>query len=553
MLLSLIAYPRRFARSVAHQFGSRGLTAAMAFLTRSVRQDSRLVSHHGMRAAMAILILYLFFVQTQLSATRSAVGATFASTVITCCYCFLTLLGGIHFSSAISEEKDEQTLALLKMTGASPFSILLGKSLPRLAVAVLFLAVIAPFLLLSITLGGVLRLGLLSAITGILCYSVMLSQLGLFASVFSSTTKKAFSLTCILWALFEFPLVWATMLYSVYGYCFGYTRSAAVDDFFGYLSQLGAFTHIRSDLLAFNPTEIWHPHMAFQLSVAAVFFVLSWLLFEPCTSRAVGEGTAEPGRRRLFAFKGSAGRVWSNAVMWKSWQQDSGGFQWMIIRLFLAPLLIFGFGTAFSVIASGKFYLESVIGWGLGLGIAYLLITTARLLGRLFNEEVHGKTLSSLVMLPQKESSTFWSLVGGLAPAVSAAALTAVVSFVLLILYILSTGSVQDVGELFRGIFQPWFWHFFSWTIVTVHLGVLLTTYVRYGGMLLSVAICWFAMPLVCSVSFGMLAFAGSIGTSGGVEFFQYLIPLGLIFAESIACVVIQRSIHKRLIELAAK
>lgn len=552
MLVSLMSSPGRLVRSIAHQFGPRGLTAAMAFLTRSVRQDSRLISHHGMRAAMAVLILYLFFIQNQMASTRAAVGGSFASTVIHCCYCFLTLLGGIHFSSAISEEKDEQTLALLKMTGASPFSILVGKSVPRLAVAILFIAVIAPFLLLSITLGGVLQLGLLSAIIGILCYSVMLSQLGLFASVVCSTTRKAFTLTCILWALFEFPVVWVGMLYAVLGYLAGNNQNAVMPEVFAYLSQLGALRNLNSDLLAFNPTDIWHTHMTFQLCVAGIFFLLSWLLFEPCTSRAVGEGGSEQGNRRLLKLKGPATRAWDNAVMWKSWQHDSGGAPWMLIRLFLAPLIIFGFGVIFSVIAFGELYLETVIGWGLGLGIAYLLITIARQLGRIFNEEIHGKTLASLVMLPRKESITFWSLVGGLLPAIAAAALTAAVSLALWVLYILANMGTNNLGDVIEGFMQPWFWHVFSLTILTAHVGVLLTTYVRHGGMLLAVAICWFALPLICTISFGMLAFAGNVG-GGGVEFFQYLIPMFLIFVESVVCVVIQRSIHTRLIELAGK
>ena len=122
-----------------------------------------------MRAAMAAMILYLFAAQSYMSAVRVGAGASFASTVVMCCYWFLTLIGGIHFGSAIVEEKEEGTLALLRMTGASPFSILAGKSLPRLMVAVLFLFVVSPFLMLAITLGGFLPYGLISSIVSILC------------------------------------------------------------------------------------------------------------------------------------------------------------------------------------------------------------------------------------------------------------------------------------------------------------------------------------------------------------------------------------------------
>lgn len=522
---------------------------AMAFLTRSVRQDSRLLSHHAMRAAMAGLILYLFFMQSQMSFTRSAVGAGFASTVVSCCYWFLTLLGGIHFSSAISEEKDEQTLALLKMTGASPLAILVGKSMPRLAVAALFLIVVAPFLLLSITLGGVLRLGLLSAILSILCYSVMLSQLGLFASVVSSSTRRAFSLMCILWLLFELPHWWSWLAYGA----FYNVLSTEWNDWFlelnSSLSDFSLCGNLRTTLLAFEPEEIWHTHMTYELCVALFFFVLSWAAFEPCTSRSISEGSSgdsSPGISRLL--KMPVTRPWKNAVMWKSWQHGTGGTIWLIARLVVAPVLIFGFGFAFALFSTGELYTESLIGWGLGLGIVFLLINIARLTGRVFNEEIHGKTLASLVMLPQPTSRTFWSLIQGLLPGILAASFTAVCGLLLLCGYIAAEGGLDDLAETF---IQPWFWHFGSWVLVTAHVGLYLTTYVRYGGMLLAVALCWLIMPMVFGTTVGLFAMA-----SRGVffaELMQYLFPMGLIVIELVACVLFQRAIHQRLIDLAGK
>lgn len=522
---------------------------AMAFLTRSVRQDSRLLSHHGMRAAMAGLILYLFFAQTQMSAVRSAVGAGFASTVVYCCYWFLTLLGGIHFSSAISEEKDEQTLALLKMTGASPLAILAGKSVPRLAVAALFLIVVAPFLLLSITLGGVLKLGLLSAILSILCYAVMLSQLGLFASVVSSSTRRAFSLTCILWLLFELPHWWSSLTYGAFYSVLDQDSRSWFEELTLWLSHFSLISNLRSTLLAFSPTDIWHVHMTYELCVAFAFFVLSWLVFEPCTSRAISEGSSNSAGQGLTrVLQLPVTRAWNNSVMWKSWQHGSGGIMWLIVRVVIAPALMFGFGVFFSFMASGKLHSEVVIGWGLGLGVAFLLINIARLLGRVFNEEIHNKTLASLVMLPQPASKTFWAMIQGLLPGILAASVTAVCAFLLLCGYVANEGGLDDLAEAFV---QPWWWHFFSWVLVTAHIGLYLTTYVRYGGMLLAVAFCWLVGPMVFGVTFGLFAMAAR-----GLffeEVMQYLLPMVLITAELIACVFFQRAIHKRLIHLAGK
>ena len=54
----------------------------------------------------------------------------------------------------MAEEKEEQTLGLLRMTGLSPLSILLGKSTSRLCGALLLLAAQFPFTIFAVTLGG---------------------------------------------------------------------------------------------------------------------------------------------------------------------------------------------------------------------------------------------------------------------------------------------------------------------------------------------------------------------------------------------------------------
>jgi hypothetical protein len=59
------------------------------------------------------------------------------------------------FPAAISEEKEDETLTLLRMTNLSALSILFGKSTSRFIGAMLLLAVQIPFTLLAITLGGI--------------------------------------------------------------------------------------------------------------------------------------------------------------------------------------------------------------------------------------------------------------------------------------------------------------------------------------------------------------------------------------------------------------
>ena len=520
---------------------------ATAFLMRSIRQDSRLVSHHGMRAGLAAMVLYLFFMQFYFMANRSGAGAAFAGSVVKCCYWFLTIVGGVHFSGAIVEEKEEGTFALLRMTGASSFSILAGKSLPRLAVAILFLFVIAPFLMLSITLGGVLPYGLISSILSILCYAVMLSQLGLLASVVSRTTKQAFALSSLLWGLFELGHWWAALAsglgQAIYG---GSSMAIAWRDMFGelsvWLSQRSLVNNLSAGLLAFSPSDLWHANMTFHLFIAIIFFALSWWLFEPCTARALTGADRDSPRAAMLKKRVSVSRVWPNAVMWKSWYYVSGGRTWMLMRILVAPLVIFGCAATFACAVEWGVELQVAFGISIFASGCFFLINSARLFGGLVSNEIHEKTLASLVMLPQKTSSTLGSMLIGIVPA----ALAGGFGFALFtFLTMLTSGASAD--NLARFLAEPWCWHFVSWIAVTLHFGLLLTTYVRHGGMLLAVAVLWVALPMFLGISMSLIVFG-----FGAVEIIRYLMPLFLIGLEVALCVSAFWATVRRLDKLAS-
>ena len=180
------------------------LSQTTAFLTRSIRQESRLLSHHLVRSGMVFLMLYLLVLQVIQSQRQSASGLDLIGNVTWCCYWCLTLLGIMYFSVAITEEKEEETLPLLRMTGVRNATLLLGKSLPRLAVVVLLILVAAPFLMLAVTLGGVVSEQIFASLLGLMCYAFCLSQVGLFASTICRNSSRAVSLTFIFWLLLEF-------------------------------------------------------------------------------------------------------------------------------------------------------------------------------------------------------------------------------------------------------------------------------------------------------------------------------------------------------------
>jgi ABC-type transport system involved in multi-copper enzyme maturation permease subunit len=542
---------------------------AMAFLTRSIRQDSRLLTHHLMRGAMAALILYLFSMEFLVYASKSAVGGTFAATVMICCYWFMTLIGGIHFSTAIVEEKEEQTLALLRMTGASSFSILAGKSLPRLAITILLLCVIAPFLILALMLGGVLPLGLLSAILGICCYAVMLSQMGLLASVVCASASRAFLLTSVLWVAFELCHWWYAMIVPVAMIASETGDNWLIDllqTWFDWVPETSLIANLTNDLLTFSTSdalnsdnwlpvrlwnllcEVWHLHMGFHLLAAAGFFVTSWLLFESCTSKAVGEGVQRTPQKTAIAVLRP--RPWTDAIAWKSWQYTSGGVVWLLMRA-AAPVVIVGVLLILSNFVFGqRIDFADLAGWLLVFGTGFFLINMTRLFGRILNVEIYDKTLASLVMLPRKTSHTLWAMMIGLVPAVAAGFVATVIGICAIVLD--SSDPQRSVEQMIGVLAEPWFWDLIGWNVLSLHLGLLLTTYVRYGGMIIGYMLLWLLAPMCCMSLLAVLGVAGGGGADIS-RFIEFAFPIALIGIELVACIGMQKAILRRVEDLAAR
>lgn len=468
-----------------------------------------------MRGGLAALILFIFGTYLVGRASQVGAGGQFASAVFYCCYVFLTLVGGLYFSVGIVEEKEEQTLPLLRMTGATPLTILLGKSIPRLMVALLFVVIITPFLVLSLTLGGVLIWGLVSSVLGLLTYATMLSQLGTLASVFCRQARPAFMLTMLGWLLLEIPFVWAWPLDELMGNRY---------DVYGWFSERSLMTNMSYFLTAWASTEVWWPQMTFHLAVAAGCLFTSWLVFERFTAGAVaGTDQAEPSliMSRQGAVRQAAGRVPQDSLAWKSWKYVSGGWPWFWVRIFVPPVL-----TAIVMVLTSKWRVSlEDIGIALWIvGGVFALINVANLLGNLFNAEIRGNTFSGLLMLPQTSAVLATRMLAGLIPAVISSAGCLVLG--LSLLFLEGELHFDDVFEVFA---EPAVLHCVTWLAATLMLGLVLSVRMRYGGMLLSAILCGFLIPFVLLSCFSGLLFMPSSNVDD-VAFFSALMLFETFF-----------------------
>lgn len=519
---------------------------ATAFLTRSIRQESRLVSHHLMRGGLAVLIMALFMMQLATSSMFGAAGSRFASSIVNSFYWFMTIVGLLYYSVAITEEKEEETLPLLRMTGVSNFALLIGKSMPRLAVAALFVLVVSPFMVLSITMGGVVTEQLVSCLLGLICYSFLLSQLGLLASTVAADARRAFTLALILWFTFELGhyLVWAfAATMSNYG---NQALAGFLEDVSSWWSERSLLYNLGTYLMSDRGDPVWFPQMTWHLVGGGVCFLLSWMLFETFNSRAIGQGQAPDTSHRLLSIrrKGSrlSARAGSNALAWKSWHFLLGGWRWIVLRLIGLPVVVVSIVVAISLMIRENPPPEAIGVTLMITGVGVLIAELARSLGRVLNEEIFRQTMVSLKMIPVSTSWLVGSLVTGVLPVAFPAAACFFLGFL-----VFAAAEPRDAGDFIEFWMEPWAWHLISWVLLTLQLGVLLSTFLRYGGMVISAAMLWIAAPIL----FGMFMMTiGSVfsGFNGpGEVFARYLLPMGLLAAELVLCVVIQQMILKRV------
>lgn len=382
---------------------------ALALFERSLRLESRSALMSWSRAGLLILIL-LMLVPVQSMARSGFFGAPglhFLQQMVWVNLVFITLAGLSYFSSAITEEKEEMMLGLLRMTNLNPVAILLGKSTSRLVGSLLLLLVQVPFVLLAVTLGGVGLVQIAAAYGTLLAYLFLVSNLALLLSVVFRTTNVAAAGTFALLMLFLIGPFWAAdMLETVaasehtnlhHGAAFvlseiiGLWRRATPADRLGTIFQTG----FAGPAVGFQ--------MVADVAAGVVLFLVAWLVFDRCTRE---EKESAPVRRWFSRRTSRSSRVPAGikgmaAVAWKDFTFIGGGRNGLLIKFATVAFLVVLFNFIAVINGTGTVMTPEFEG---GVLIWVSLIVTAICLAvdasRVFQEEIRWKTLSALATLP---------------------------------------------------------------------------------------------------------------------------------------------------------
>lgn len=381
----------------------------LALFIRSLREDARSRATYWARAGLGCFLLIVLFLFAANNRWNNAPGREFFTVVISFQIAAITLLGLSYFASAVAEEKEEQTLGLLRMTDLSPLSILLGKSTSRLWGALCLLAAQLPFTIIAVTFGGISLGQVVASYCAVGAFAFLLCNLALLGSVISRGVAgaAAFSLVVIGLLLAMVPLLhslqWLAVSYLHWKVSFdrvadgiwAATPIARLSEVLGTGYKGGAFGWQFGTNLAFG----------------VVCFLLAWAAFqrfcdrEPEVAsspvRVAGStpagGTVDTGGTRLR--KGRPPRAWARALVWKDFHYLFGGRLGFIIRA-----AAYGATLAYDVwelIADGR----ASSNFGIA-ALTYRLmpfvfsIDVGLMAARMFRTELRDQTFSALAVLP---------------------------------------------------------------------------------------------------------------------------------------------------------
>ncbi|QDT42951.1 ABC-2 family transporter protein [Gimesia alba] len=516
-----------------------------ALFNRALSVDFRLTRSHLFRFLFALLILFCLVSANLSSRVIGAAGLILFTQIIYLNFVFILMAGVSFFATAITEEKEEQTIGLLLMAGVNPISLLLGKSLPRLVTALLLLSVQFPFTLLAITLGGVTFSQVIAAYASLAVFLFCLSNLGLLCSVVCARSRAASTLVVISLAAFFWGVPLSKWAFDIMvqdrwvadGTFFVTSTNQVLD----WLSQSSVLRQVHTILTSGFSESPWGIQFWSNLIVGILLFLLACLLFNRF---ALTEVSTSPARGMISKKKSwlfSPGRAWVNALMWKDFFFVNGGYGMSVIKFICYGAALLGLCSFIQYTSRSYSYQEIglTIFWTM---LIVLLIEISLISARVFHVEVQWKTLVSTAMLPQSMSSIAYSKVSGCLLGLVPAALYLFIGTLLSL-----NEMAYDIGLILS---EPSFWTICVEVLFFWHLTALLSTYIKWGALPLAFVLMWVGnMFFYFCIALLSLGFGFRGGGAGFLEALNIIFTLAM----SVGIIISHFLIRERLVYLASR
>ena len=363
------------------------MRAFAAIVIRALREHFRSRMLSGVRGIFAALVLFVIFIVSR--GDSDAPGLQFLSGILLLNFLFILLAATSYFSSAITEEKEEGTIGLLRMAGVSPTGLLLAKSGTRILEGILLLAVQFPFAMMAVTLGGATLEQVAAGYLALGAFLFLAGNLALVASVLASRTITAVPVTAALLGLLFAANI---MPEPIAGTAFNNQWRAL-----NVTNRLSEITSIGFDGILLTA------HFRNSIIIGLAAFAVARLCFE-----RFGNASSESGGGLMSYFastredRHSAPRPRlgvTDAIGWKDFHFLLGGNR--LSQLFKALAYALVVALVFSAhLFDGSINLTEIGIWIIGIGLVGRSLEIAYAASQLFASEVRSKMLSTLAALP---------------------------------------------------------------------------------------------------------------------------------------------------------
>lgn len=490
-------------------------SGVLALLSRSLRVDVRSRGMHLGRLGLLVMI-YFSIIQINLqSLWMSAPGLGLFKSILFLNLLFLTLVGIGSFASAITEEKEEDSLGLLQMAGVNSIGLILGKVGGRLIQVLTLLMVQYPFALLSITMGGVNVGQIRAAYISLAAYAILLAAIGVFWSTVCQNTRGS-SLATVITVVLYWLIPWCCGLWV------DFTVSSTGTSLFlplgTVISKSCIFLQTGEILTTGYSSPFWNEQVISNVLGGVAIFGAAWLVFDVCSrqprSEPMSRGFVAQSTRKWNPFK--PGRVLPEALVWKDFHFVAGGIAGLLVRT--ACYLSF-FGLVCYLNSQSDFSESCII--FLCCELAILPFDASLLVSRAMQDEVRGQTISSLVMLPRSVPMIVY-------PKLAGALLGLIPGIFCGIVAIVCSGLLPYwlKPDNWEGGFVMFF--FIPHLLLLPHLTAVIALVVRWGATPLAIGAIYAIQMVETMLLVALFVVLGNLGFEFGILFLMALMNIGL-------------------------
>ncbi|SFJ18701.1 ABC transporter permease [Planctomicrobium piriforme] len=379
------------------------LRGSLTLLMRSIRADALTRQAHVGRIGAVALILFLLVSAQFESDNVGAPGLRFFERLSYLGVGLIALAAIGHFSTAITEEKEEGTLGLLLLADLSPISVLLGKSTNRILSSWLLFVGQFPFALLALTLGGITTLQIAAVYVSLAAYLFLLANLALLVSVCVKKSTEAMAVTALLLICLHFlPSALQSAVVSLidsgqlnsHGLAENLSSTLA-----GISEQASVISELQRIFDFENEVHLLNVQVVGSLLGGLVCFGLAWWRFSYVVW---APDVAEPAQARTInqanRWVNLVARPWKYALAWKDFHFIAGGPTLLAAKLLGFPALVFAVLYFHEWVRTTT----QLSPWQFLQG-SFAIIFMAELLvysSLLFQTEKRNGTLSTVMLLP---------------------------------------------------------------------------------------------------------------------------------------------------------